>query len=383
MRSPQRSPLEVEEMGIKNEEVYMKSKVYQDLLAVMQMRRGPYAGLDIPEFFALVEELFTPEEAEVNNALSTQPVTIEQIAHKLKCDPVRISPLLEAMADKGLCATFIMDGQRIFKGLRFMPGIFEYQFIGGDESPRHRKLAQLIHAYKSAYNTSKGTEKITFPLTRVIPVDKTIDAGNQIHTYDQVATYVQKNDSIAVGTCYCRHAAKLRGEDTHDMPMEVCMWFGHAADYMVERIGGRKVTKTEALSLLDQAENSGLIHMSRNTTENIEFLCNCDRWHCEVVTNVLKQPKPGWAFNSGYQPRFDSARCIACGMCLDRCPPEALAMGEDQVPIVDVDRCFGCAICASGCPEAAIVMEAKPEFPSPPNTVKELLAALKACRTHS
>jgi hypothetical protein len=34
---------------------------------VMKSRGGPYAGTDVPEFLALVEELFTPEEAQVNN----------------------------------------------------------------------------------------------------------------------------------------------------------------------------------------------------------------------------------------------------------------------------------------------------------------------------
>jgi len=348
----------------------------------MQSRRGPYAGLDIAEFFQLVEELFTPEEAEINNALEKQPEPLEQIAQKLNRDPKGLHPLLETMADKGLCATFIKSGERVYRGLPFMPGIFEYQFIAGKDSTRYRKLARLIHNYKKAYNSSKGVEKITFPVTRVIPVEKTIDAGNRVHTYDQVATYIQKYDSIGVGTCFCRHAAKLRGEDIHDMPMEVCMWFGQAADYMVERIGGRKVSKHEAMALLDRSEKAGLIHMSRNTTDEIEFLCNCDRWHCEVVTHVLKQPKPGWVFNSGYQPRFDTDRCVACETCLDRCPPQALTMGEDQHPTLDTDKCFGCAVCATGCPEGAISMEAKPGFPPPPKNVKELVAALKDSISH-
>jgi Pyruvate/2-oxoacid:ferredoxin oxidoreductase delta subunit len=359
----------------------MKPAVYQELLAVMQSRRGPYAGLDIPEFFNLVEELFSPEEAQVNNAFGKQPETLEQMSLKLGWDVNKLQPILECMADKGLCATYVMQGQRVFKGLPFMPGIFEYLFIGGADSPRLRNIARLIHAYKSAYKAAKGVEKIAFPITRVIPVAKTIDAGNKIHTYDQVATYVQKNDSIAVGTCYCRHAARLRGEDTHNMAMEVCMWFGPAADYMAERIGGRKVSKSEAMALLDQAESSGLIHMSRNTTENIEYLCNCDRWHCEIVTQVLKQPKPGKVFNSGYRPRFDPDRCVACHTCIGRCPSEALVMGDEPVPEVDLDRCFGCAVCASGCPEEAIAMEALPGFAAPPENVKDLVAALKARRT--
>ena len=71
---------------------------------------------------------------------------------------------------------------------------------------------------------------------RDITVDRTIDAGNTVHTYDQVSNYIDKNDTIAVGTCYCRHAAKLVGEDTHDMPMDVCMWFGNMAVYAIERL---------------------------------------------------------------------------------------------------------------------------------------------------
>ena len=356
----------------------MDQSVYEELLKVMQSRRGPYAGLDIPEFFDLVKELFTPEEAMVNNILGKKPEPLEQIAPKSPLDPKTLSTVLEGMADKGLCATFVKGGERVYQGLPFMPGIMEYQFLSGRDTERDRNLAHLIHAYQTAYEAAKGVTKIKFPLTRVIPVDKTIEVGNQIHTYDQVATYIQKNDSIGVGTCYCRHAAKLRGEDTHDMPMNVCMWFGHTADYIMERLGGRKVTKEEALAILDQSEDAGLIHMSRNTAENIEFLCNCDRWHCEVVTHVLKQPKPGWVFNSGYQPKFDPEKCLACETCIDRCPPEALSMGENDVPTVDMDRCFGCAVCATGCPEEAIVMEPKPGFPPPPKDVRELIAGLKA-----
>jgi len=358
----------------------MEPSVYEELLTVMKSRRGPYAGLDIPEFFNLVKELFTPEEAEVNNILSKKPETLEQIAGTAGRDPKELQPVLESMADKGLCATYVVDGIRVYQGLPFMPGILEYQFLAGRDTKHDRKLARLIHDYKTAYVAARGVEKITFPVTRVIPVDKTIDAGNRIHTYDQVATYIQKYDSIGVGSCYCRHAAKLRGDDVHDMPIEVCMWFGHTADYMVERLGGRKLTKEEATAILDRSEDAGLIHMSRNTTEDIEFLCNCDRWHCEVVTQVLQQPKPGWVFNSGYQPTFDPGKCAACETCIDRCPPEALAMGDGEVPFVDMDRCFGCAVCATGCPEEAITMEAKPGFPSPPKNTRELVAGLKAGR---
>ncbi len=86
-------------------------------------------------------------------------------------------------------------------------------------------------------------------------------------------------------------------------------------------------------------------------------------------------------FNSGFEPRFDPDVCIACETCIDRCPPVALKMGDEDVPIVDLDRCFGCAVCATGCTEEAIAMVTKPDFPQPPRNVKDLAeAAMKASR---
>ena len=359
----------------------MTEQVYKDLLEVMKSRRGNLAGMDIPEFFELVEELFTPQEAEVNNALMRKPARAADIAEAMGRDEAELQTILEEMADKGLLTTFVKDGVRLYQGAPFMPGIFEYQFMPGRITERDKKIARLIHAYKKAFEAAKGETQMTFPTTRVITVDKTIDAGNTIHTYDQVMTYIDKYDSISVSTCFCRHAAKLRDEDTHGMPMNVCMMFGHEAEYINERLGGRKVTRDEARQVLDLAEEAGLVHMSRNTTEDITFLCNCDRWHCEVVRGVLKQPKPALFFNSGFQPRFDPDLCIACETCIERCPPEALTMGDNDVPQVNLDRCFGCAVCATGCEQEAIVMEAKPDFPIPPKDPKELVASLKASRS--
>jgi Pyruvate/2-oxoacid:ferredoxin oxidoreductase delta subunit len=356
----------------------MPEQVYQELLEVMKSRRGAYAGMDIPEFFELVEFLFTPQEASVNNALSRKPASVADIAGQTGRDEKELQTILEGMADKGLCTTFLKDGVRLFQAAAFMPGIFEFQFLPGRITDRDKKIARLIHAYKKAFESAKGETRMTFPTTRVITVDKTIEAGNTVHTYDQVSTYIDKYDSISVSTCFCRHAARLRDEDTHGVPMNVCMMFGHEADYISERLGGRKVTRDEARQVLDLAEEAGLLHMSRNTTEDISFLCNCDRWHCVVIKDVLKQPKPALFFNSGFQPRFDPDLCIGCETCIERCPPEALKMGADDVPEVDLDRCFGCAVCATGCQYEAIVMEAKPDFPVPPKDTKELVASIKA-----
>jgi Pyruvate/2-oxoacid:ferredoxin oxidoreductase delta subunit len=356
----------------------MRKEVYKQMLEVMKKRRGSYAGMDIPEFYAMVEALFTEQEAEVNNAMPAGPATADDIASQMGRDEGQIKAILEQMADKGLCKTFTDKDTRYYQGAPFMLGIFEYQFMRGTTTARDQKLARLIYAYKEAFNSAEGPTKITFPTTRAITVDRKIQAGNTIHTYDQVQTYIDKYDQISAGACLCRHSAKLRGEDIHGMPTDVCMFFGRGAEFAVERLGARKLTKEAARGVLDRAEEAGLVHMARNTTEDIEFLCNCDRWHCEVLTGVLKQSRPGLFFNSGFQPAFDPGLCEACETCIERCPSAALTLGENDVPRADLDRCFGCAVCATGCPSEAIVMETKKDFPVPPKDTQELVAALKA-----
>ena len=356
----------------------MSKEVYRQMIEVMKKRRGSYAGMDIPEFYEMVEALFAEEEAEVNNAMPAGPATAKEIARQMGRDKGQIKAILETMADKGLCKTFIDKDIRYYQGMPFMLGIFEYQFMPGRTTERDKKLARLIHAYKEAFNAVTGVKKMTFPTTRVITVDRTISAGNTIHTYDQVQTYIDKYEPISVSTCLCRHMARLRDEDIHGMPTDVCMFFGRGAEFAIERLGARKLTRGEARAVLDRAEEAGLVHMARNTTEDIEFLCNCDRWHCDVLTNVLKQSRPALFFNSGFQPIFSPDLCEACETCIGHCPSGALTMGENDVAQVDLDRCFGCAVCATGCPSEAIVMNAKTDFAVPPKDTKELVAALKA-----
>jgi len=356
----------------------MSKEVYKELLEVMKKRGGGYAGMDIPEFYAMVEELFTPEEAEVNNALPRGPVTAKDLAKEMGRDEAEIEKILEAMAYKGLCVSLKFDDTQIYQSARFMPGILEFQFIPGRKTERDKKLAKLIHAYEKAFDAQTDPAKMTFSGTRVLTVDSKIEPGNKVHTYDQVQTYIDKYDPIGVGTCFCRHAGALRDEDTHGMPMDVCMFFGPQAQYMIDRLNARKLTKQEAREVLIKAEEAGLIHMSTNTTEDIGFMCNCDRWHCTAVTTALRQSKPGLFFNSGFEPRFDPDICEACETCIDRCPPEALTMGDDDVPVVDLDLCFGCAVCATGCPSEAIVMVNKADFPDPPRDGKALREAVRA-----
>jgi Pyruvate/2-oxoacid:ferredoxin oxidoreductase delta subunit len=331
--------------------------------------------MDIPEFYDLARELFAPEEAVVAASLPQKPRTAKAMASELGKDERETKEILEAMADKGLCRSFEMDGNRCYAGSPFVPGIFEFQFMRGTFTERDRRIARVIHAYKQAIDKTRGPLKIPFPPNRVIPVGESIRPDSKVHTYNQVSSYVDRYDPISVSACFCRHEAKLLDEkDDCGMPDDVCMQFGKAAEFVIERRLGRKVSREEARNTLKRAAEAGLVHASLNTQE-LDFLCNCCSCHCMILKTALSQPKPGKILFSGFQPRVNPDLCTGCQTCVDRCPAKAVTLIQD-LPEIDTDRCFGCAVCGIGCPAGAIQMIEKPGSPEPPLNFKGLRQAM-------
>ncbi|MBA4393375.1 MAG: hypothetical protein C0407_07465 [Desulfobacca sp.] len=356
----------------------MAEKAYHDLFQTLAKRRGRYPGKDIPEFYALVEELFTKEEAEVYNAIPKGFHPAGEIAKELGKEVNEVARILEEMANKGLCTAGSMGGMTFYGGPPFVPGIFEFQFMRGTKTERDKKIARLIHAFKAAVDAGQAPPEITYPTNRVIPVDRTIQAENTIHTYHQVASYIDTYQPLAVSTCFCRHEAKLVDEkDDCGKPDEVCMQFGMGAQFVIDRKMGRQISKEEALEILKKTEEAGLVHATLNRQE-IDFLCNCCACHCMILKTSLAQPKPGLTLNSGFKPRHNREACTSCGTCIDRCPTKALVFSDGEVWKLNLDRCIGCGVCATGCAFEALALVERAGVLPPPVDQQALLAAVKA-----
>jgi len=151
------------------------------------------------------------------------------------------------VANNGLCLAVKMGQTQFYMAAPFVPGILEFQFMRGTKSQRDTQIAKLIHDYKGAFEASGGPiMESKFPFARVITVDSAIESESTIHTCDQVQSIIDNSDLIGVATCYCRHAADLRGEDLHGMPKDVCMLFGPIGQYAIERLGAKMISKEEA-----------------------------------------------------------------------------------------------------------------------------------------
>jgi uncharacterized protein len=54
----------------------------------------------------------------------------------------------------------------------------------------------------------------------------------------------------------------------------------------------------------------------------------------------------------GQEPRIDEEECIACGICAEHCPTDAIAV--EVSARIDEERCIGCGECVATCLEGAV-----------------------------
>jgi uncharacterized Fe-S center protein len=53
--------------------------------------------------------------------------------------------------------------------------------------------------------------------------------------------------------------------------------------------------------------------------------------------------------HSASKPLIETARCFACGICVNSCPQEAIGWNADEKAEIDYDRCIGCGQCIAMC----------------------------------
>jgi len=360
----------------------MPDHKYENLRVAIQMRGGSMPAIKSPEFFALVDYLFTPEEADLAITLPIMPASADEISSKAGRDHDTVKLQLEGMADKGLVYTFDKNDVRYYSLLPLLPGIFEMQFLSGDVSERAVRLAHLFEDYFHALDklsSSSELKSVPFPLARVISVEKEIPATYEIHTYDKVSEYIDNAEYIAVGTCYCRHHGELLGRPC-TKPKDVCMGFGPDARYMADRKFGRQISKEEAREILRRTEDAGLVHCSSNMSKYVQFVCNCCPCHCGILQSMKKYNMKGSAAVSGFITSFDAESCITCGDCVDRCPMEALTVKEETL-LFDNNKCIGCGLCTSVCPTGSLTLVARSNAPVPPRDWRQLNASLISSTT--
>ena len=188
--------------------------------------------------------------------------------------------------------------------------------------------------------------------SKVVPVQKALDAQQWIMPLEQVLLHLRNSRSFALTDCRCRSLAR-----NCDHPVDVCFLINDAADAAVKRGDAKYVSLEEAEQTLNRAEESGLVHMTLfNPEQHFFALCNCCECCCHDLVFLKKLGRSDLVARSDYEAVTDPELCTACGLCVERCPFEVRAL-QGGVLVCEPDSCYGCGICVTTCPEQAISMQ--------------------------
>jgi len=337
-----------------SESIYRK--LAQRLDAIPNGFHATESGIEL----RLLEKVFAPEEAALASVMKLTYEPAAEIGARAGLDADTAQRTLKRMARKGQIYIRKKEDQLVFELMPFAVGFYEEQLPRMD-----KELAELFERYMQ--ETRGGTITHSTPsLHRVVPVAEAIPFDMEVYPYEQAAEMVKNAKSWGVRDCICRVQQKLVGKGC-DHQVENCLAFAPIEGVFDHGHVSRAISKEEALRILEEAAEAGLVHCPGNYRNEVHYICNCCTCCCGILRGVAEFGAPTAIARSDFYAAVDKEVCIGCGECVERCQFDALSVPED-VCRVEYARCVGCGVCVITCPTDALHLERRPEgeVPLPP-----------------
>ena len=350
-----------------NDQVYIKLQKHLDNQAVGFP--ATKTGVEI----RILKHIFTPEEAEIASFLSYKFEPLEIIygrVEPLVQSPEELEMILDGIQKKGGIEFKIKNGEKHYCNAPLVVGMYEFQL--------DRLTPEFIkdfNDYTSDRNFGVEFLSTELPQMRTIPVARSIHPQYNVSTFDEVTTLLQEaEEPFVIIECICRKKKSIEGESCKVTDRkETCLAIGGMAQMTLANDVGRKITRDEAMSIIEQNQKEGLVLQPSNT-KIAEFICSCCGCCCGMLAMHKNLPKPldFWATN--FHAVVDKNTCEGCGICEESCQVGAVSVSEkEQYAVVNLDRCLGCGVCVSNCPTESISLLKKPTEVIPPQTREELI----------
>lgn len=343
----------------------MTEDIYRQLARRLDAIPNGFPATESGAELRLLAKIFTPEEAALASVMRLTREPAADIAARAGVGADTAYRTLKGMARKGQIRIKKGKGQLLFGLMPFAVGLYEEQLPRMDE-----ELATLFEQYLQ--ETQGGSIVREAPAVhRVIPVGEAIPFDLEVFPYERASELLEDAKSWGVRDCICRVQQRLIGKGC-DRPIENCLVFAPIEGAFDHSKVDRAITKEEALRILREAEEAGLVHSTGNYRDQHYYICNCCTCCCGILRSVAEFGVPATAVRSDFHIVVDAEVCSGCGDCLERCQFDALSVPED-VCVVDYARCVGCGLCATVCPTDALHLERRPEgeVPPPPADIKE------------
>jgi ferredoxin len=313
--------------------------MYQELAT----RIGLGQSERIPKLFEMISNR---EEAELLLAL---PGPVKELAGKLGRSEEAVEKSIQELFVKGLIFPSFKADPPIYRMGRDMIQFHDATILWPDAPREFLDLWQEWTDVEWPQMAEDFSKVMAQPGMRVIPVGVSFRPEGQVLAYEDVKDIIENARQLAVVKCTCRLAAQRC-----DRPLEVCLQVNNAAAYAVARGVGRNLTKAEALAVMREAEEAGLVHTTFNQRSVDHVICNCCGDCCQFLP-ILIQYGTNVVAPSRFQAVVDESRCDACETCMDRCYFGAIEMGDTATILAE--KCLGCGLCQVACPNEAISLK--------------------------
>lgn len=198
---------------------------------------------------------------------------------------------------------------------------------------------------------------------KVIPLGINLSPETKFLPSQEILSILSRSNVVGIATCYCRDSQRKHSEAPNcDHPINTCIHLstGNSLyDIPFKSDNLKKVSKQEIKKLLEESDKRGLIHQIIYFP-NPQFyyvVCNCCPCCCVVMNKYLKNGSPQM-IKSEFISFTNLDICIKCGTCEPWCYFGARIFKNNKL-IFNPDRCFGCGICIRKCPENAISLNPK------------------------
>ncbi|MBN1584701.1 MAG: 4Fe-4S binding protein [Anaerolineae bacterium] len=330
----------------------MSKEIYRKLAQRLDAIPNGFPATESGVELRLLAKMFEPEEAALAAVMKLTKEPAADIAARAGVDEKTARRTLKQMVKNGLITAGRGEGELVYGLMPFAFGVYEYQLPRLD-----KEMAELFEAY---YVESKaGIMRDTPSIHRVIPVEQAIPVDLEIFPYERATEMIENAKSWGARDCICRVQQKLVGKGC-DAPIENCISFAPVEGAFDHATTMRPLTKEEALQILREAADAGLVHSTGNYRDGNHYICNCCTCCCGVLRGVAEFGMPTAVAHSDFAAVVDADLCIGCESCLDRCQFGALSVPDDLCT-VDYGRCVGCGVCVSSCPVDALSLRRREE----------------------
>jgi NAD-dependent dihydropyrimidine dehydrogenase PreA subunit len=309
----------------------------------------------------------TEEQAKLLQKFRKRSLNIDQIRAKWDLDDYKVDKVLNELMDEGLIIGIPSrsTGIMVYYLMTILPGLIEYPFMRGEKGQKQKRLAKLVdkyldslgHMIQSNYDLSVKQLKKGIAFDRVVPVEKEIPIQQEVVLpYEGIESIIEKQEVISNNQCFCRNWKELLNEPCKlNPPKFTCMSFGLVANFLIDHNFGKPISKEEAIEILKDAEDIGLVHkvvhVQQNPEQEEQSICNCCSCCCALFQGYQKGLAAFHTLTS-YIADVDITKCKGCGICVEKCPIEAIEL-INSLSVTNIDSCIGCGICAHFCSENA------------------------------